>query len=371
MKRKFALLLTVTMLVCFSHTIESQALFRPGFVITLDKDSLLGEIEEQPLQHNYNDIEFKNQSGEITSFKPKDILEFGINGARRYKSIKVDSNIYFLNVLFEGKVGLYTLINDHGEFTFFLDKSGLGIREITYTEEIQRSNINQYVTYNKVKSTKHFGILSLYMADAKYTLKKIPDIKKPTENNLLKLLQSYHNEVCPEDKCYIFIDPTPKHKIIGEPTIFLMKHNISSPRNHNDFVIHYGGNVYVQFPRTNRYSGLRVGLALGQRDYINISNKSNSIIFARVSIHGMLLYPTGIVRPKASLGFDIHNPRQLGLGGMVGVNVQVTRKMAISINYDKFLFGLFSNSNGFGSREETVAFNPSSLSLGVAFDFQK
>ena len=370
---------TISLCILLLSTIEAQSIFKSGYIVTLSYDSIRGEIEDQPLYQFSKSISFRKSDGTENKYSVNDITSFGILGGRRFSRFQIGENTLFLNILFESKVSLYSYKNEEGAFQFFINKEGLGIREIPYKEIIEESKQTVYVNYNLKKSKEHYGILSLYMSDGKNTLKKIKNIEKPGEKNLLKLFEYYHNEVCPGDKCYIFLDPTPKYKTIVEPTIFLMKHGISSSRNHDNPVLHFGGNVYIQYPRINDYTGLRISLAVGFRDFVNSTNKnskikSESVIFTRVNIHGMYMYSKGWFRPKGSLGIDFQKPKQLGLGAMIGANIQLNKKSAISVNYDHFLFGLFSSIPvyaGSGSIEQSVVFNPKSLSIGFAYDITK
>jgi hypothetical protein len=373
MNLKTSFLLISIIIFSLNMTTFSQSIFRPGYIITLSQDSVQGAIEDQPLHQFSKSLTFKNPNGILNIFGVNDIAEFGFDGGRRFRSVEVSENAFFLNILFEGKASLFALKNVNGQFTYFIDKTGLGIREIPYNEEILRSTNSYYINYTRKKSNGHYGILTLYLADGKNTLKRIADIKKPNENNLLNLLQYYHNEVCPEDKCYIFMDPTPKNRIMAEPTLFLMRHGINALKNHNDFVLHFGGNMYINYPRINDLTGLRIGLAVGFRDYTDNNKKKNSVIFTRINVHALYMYPKGIFRPKVSFGIDIQNPVQLGFGGMLGTNIHITKKTAVSINYDHFLFGLITakRSATFGGTEDVVLFNPKSISVGLAYDLGK
>ena len=364
---------TVSLCILLLSTIEGQSVFKSGYIVTLSNDTIRGQIEVLQLYDFSKKITFRKSAGTVSIYHVDDIEGFGISGGRRFTRFRIGDNTLFLNILFESKVSLYSYKNQEGVFKFFINKQGLGLREIKYSERIERSTSTVYVNYKLRKSTEHFGILSSYMADGPNTLKKIKTIEKPGENNLIKLFEFYHNEVCPDEKCYVFIDPTPKSRTIIEPAVILMKHGIDAPRNHDNPVIHFGGNIYLQFPRVNDHIGMRIGMAVGVRDFVNSRNQPESVIFTRVNVHAMYIYPKGWFRPKGSLGLDLQRPTQLGLGGMLGANIQISKKSTISLNYDHFLFGLFSKSEvtASGTIIETLLFNPKSLSIGFAYDVSK
>lgn len=85
-------------------TTFAQKDYRAGYIITLEKDTIQGEVLFRSGKENYNSCTFKNGPQEKV-FKPDQILGYGIVEGYYYSSVVLEGS--FVEVLVEGKLSLY------------------------------------------------------------------------------------------------------------------------------------------------------------------------------------------------------------------------------------------------------------------------
>jgi len=142
--------------------INAQTDFRPGYVVKVNGDTLIGEIDYRGDILMGEVCRFKpNNTVRAVIYSPDDINEFKFNESKYYISKEVKGQKVFLEFLIKGRVNIYSLKDQRGNH-FFIEKTGLGLSELLYEEGI-RYKENVPIEY---KSTTHIGLLNIYMQDA-------------------------------------------------------------------------------------------------------------------------------------------------------------------------------------------------------------
>ena len=118
-------LLLSAMLCLFFASGFSQK-FLPGFIITLENDTIYGGVANQQDLINVKKCSFKDSLGEITIFQPNDIFGYKFNDGRYYISKKLENGnlekSVFLEYLVKGVIDLYYYPSNEGDKYFCLQK---------------------------------------------------------------------------------------------------------------------------------------------------------------------------------------------------------------------------------------------------------
>ena len=127
--RKRLLLMSVILLISFP--IFSQMNYKPGFIITLEGDSILGEIENRGSIKNSVICTFKQEESEKwIDYGPSEISAYGFKNGKFYVSRDIELNGDTLNVfleyLIDGIVDAY-FYRDENEDYYFVEKEGVDL----------------------------------------------------------------------------------------------------------------------------------------------------------------------------------------------------------------------------------------------------
>jgi hypothetical protein len=271
--------------------INAQTNFRSGYVIRPNNDTLFGEIDYRNdiLMANICRFRINEKEPEIV-YSPNDIAGYRFKESKYFVSKEVKGKKTFLEFLIKGQVSLYFLKDDLGDH-YFIEKEGLGMTEIYFEKGIIEKNGRQYF----YKSTRHIGILNIYMQDAPNLKTKIASIGELEHKNLIKLAEDYHNEVCKDESCIIYEKPVPFIKLSVEPLAGYSRFN----RKYTDIkrAFEYGTNLLLWLPRSNENLSFKTGLFLASSD---------SAKMVRVPLQIQYLYPSVRFRPKVSIGTDFY-----------------------------------------------------------------
>jgi hypothetical protein len=99
------LLLFAMLLPCI--TTYAQTDFRSGYVITLEGDSLWGEINYRGDRFLAAECTFRQQEGKPTIYRPEDISAYRYEGDRFFVSKNVEGKAVFLEYLINGKLDVF------------------------------------------------------------------------------------------------------------------------------------------------------------------------------------------------------------------------------------------------------------------------
>ncbi len=289
-----------------SKLLTAQKDFRPGYVINLKNDTLIGDIDYRGDKLMSQLCVFKPQHlDKEVKYSPSDIKAYRFKDDRFFVSREVNGKQVFLEFLIKGKISMYYFRDKTGDH-FFIEKEGTKLTELTYVEKILADTAKLYqYEYTRVgwihndkmyqyESTLHIGILNYYMQDVPKLKSRIEDMKKPKHNTLINLAKDYHNAVCKDESCIIYQKKVP-----------LIKVNLT-------------GILYST---------------------VNVNN-INTPIF-RFPFQIEYIYPKGRFVPKIAFGINVYKPLAHIKSLMAGFNYKINNKTDLVFNYDIGVAKLF------------------------------
>jgi len=254
--------------VSYFNSLFAQSDFKPGFIITNSNDTIRGFIDYQKNSINAKECVFKKtEDAAETTYTPRDIKSYRIENSKYYVSKTVKGERIFLEFLLNGVVDLY-YYKAHGKEFFFLEKDTSLIEltndtRIIYTDAKGRVNSTGGFKY-EVQSNKYKGDLNYAFRDDPKITKKI-NTTFLSDRSLIKLVRSYHNDVCKDYACIEYSKSTKSTILIG-PKITLIEATMqmkSSSDRARDTQLSYGVQIQYHpaylFYRWNIITGLEYG----------------------------------------------------------------------------------------------------------------
>lgn len=333
MKLKTIVLLTC---ICFAGKLLAQTNFHPGYVVKQVGDTLHGEIDSRGDYMMGKKCKFRTIGDhEIITYSPSDIIAYKLTDNKYFISKSFNGKRIFFELLVKGQVSIYFHKDIKGNH-YYIDKEGLGIREISYKKDLNYEDDKFY----EHESTKHIGILKVYMQDAPSLHSRINKFKNPTHKKLIKLATDYNNRVCGEGVCLSYKKKSQaikvKFEIAGESVKRLNYQkrfqvieyidnvpNLVNKKNEMqgyDF-FQYGVYAHIWLPRINEKLYLRTGLLLNKDGY-------------KIPVQLEYVFPKWMIKPKLSYGINIGNPFHQTVGAMLGCNIDFNTKIGLSFNYE-------------------------------------
>lgn len=181
-----------------TSVVFAQSDFRDGYIVTLQNDTIYGEIALRSNLKNAQSCIFRNESDEKT-YNPNEISTYRIIGEKYYISKEVDlfekKETVFLEILVEGIANLYYLKDGSDEF-FILEKEGRLV-SLTNKESIYKGKNGGTFAKN---SSKFRGVMLYFFRDAPQLANKIKQVDfsyKP----IINIVTDYNKSVCPNNEC--------------------------------------------------------------------------------------------------------------------------------------------------------------------------
>jgi hypothetical protein len=314
----------------------SQSDFRPGYIIQLNGDTVYGEIDYRGDLQMGKKCSFRPEKEEtVTVYTPGDIAAFRFTDSKFFVSKNVKGANYFLEFLINGKINIYYLRDEVKEY-YFLEKQGLDIVEIPYQEGIRdvldpgslTSSPYDHPLPHYYSTTKHIGLLKVYMQDADNFESRIEKVKKPDHNSLIHLAEDYHNNVCKDESCIIYERKVPAIKIHPQLVVGLINYE-----NVMDLVDKYylsgGLIIHMWLPRTNEKLFFKTGLIISE---IAVDNEKGKLF--KIPVQLEYQFPMKVIRPKLAIGVNLYTPfyQSVAFGG--GVNIKLIKSLFLSIDSD-------------------------------------
>jgi hypothetical protein len=311
-------------LLFITGVLNAQTDFKPGYIIKTNGDTLYGDIDYRGDLLMSRLCKFRDKEKIIKDYSPKDIVEFRFTDSKYYVSREVYGNSVFLEYLIKGKVNVYYMRDENGDH-YYLDKEDVRLTEIPYEEGIK------YVDNKQVffETTKHIGLLRVYMQDAPEFQSRINSVKKPDHQSLIKLAEDYHNAVCEGEQCIIFEKKLPLVKVSITPFVGLTKYN-----GYTKFIMEYGGYVYLWAPRSSEKLFFKTGLI-----YHKLSEDGEELNIYKIPIQFQYIYRAHKIQPKISGGFNILNLSNYKsirhtMSLNAGLNYVITKNISLSTAYN-------------------------------------
>ncbi len=324
--------LFVTLFLFLTGILQAQQDFRPGYIITLEMDTLYGEIDYRGDILMSTTCRFKApETKKIKAYTPDDLFGFRFTDSKYYVAETLESGErLFLQYLVNGKLSVYCYRDSEGSDHYLINKMGLPLRELPYSEGIiSRKDGNDLFK----QSYFHMGLLKVYTQDAPEIQKEILRIKKPDSENLIKLAEDYHKKVCNDEKCIVYEKKLPMIGIVAELLYGFTRYN-----GVERYFSEYGGNLYLWLPRSNEKLYFKTGLSNNR-----IADDEEALNIFKIPIQIVYMYPGRIFIPKANIGIDLYAirmnkiivPTHLFAIG-TGCNIALNKSLGFStnINFD-------------------------------------
>lgn len=299
--------------------LNAQTDFRSGYIIKTIGDTIFGQIDYRGDLLMSNICKFKRDNV-IIEYSPNDIKAYRFIDSKFYISREINHKNVFLEYLIKGKVNIYFMHDEKGDH-YYLEKDDMKLTEIPYVEGFK------YVDNKKVfyESTRHIGLLDLYMQDAPELKSRIQSVKRPKHENLIKLAEDYHNAVCEGEKCIIYEKELPLIKISIIPFFGLTKYIA-----YDKFINEFGGYLYLSAPRTNENIFFKTGLV-----YHKLSEDEENLNVYKIPIQLQYIYRAHVIQPGIGGGVNFLSIKlddYKDLGHTLSLNAGLDYKISNKIN---------------------------------------
>ena len=193
-----------TVLLLTAINAFSQAVFKDGYIIKNNNDTVFGLIEYKGNHTNSANCTFKKNI-ELASQKytPSDIKAYRFDHSKYYVSKVVTlgdkEELLFLEYLINGRVDVYYYFDGQTEH-YFIDG---GDNQLVELKEGSPEIITTHGKRLILQSKQYMGIL-------KYVFRESPAISKQAETvqlnrkSLIDIAHAYHNEVCANVECIVY-----------------------------------------------------------------------------------------------------------------------------------------------------------------------
>ena len=310
--------------------VECNALdFKKGYVITLNNDTIYGEIANNNYYEHSIICTFKDPKKlETTTYFPNQLIGYRFVDGKYYisKRIMVDSihTSYFMEYLINGNLSLF-LRQDKGLINrFYVEKDTSGIRELIYNNEIihKVDSITHESGSFEVKKKKYIGLLSYLTYDCPELQKDIPLLNEPDQQKLINFAKKYHNLTCSDKECTIYEKKMPlKFKVEAyTSTDFFIIGDLNSYQNP---LQSFGFNTLFSNSKISERAYIGLGFLISP-----IINNVPALVPLRIPLSINYINPKKGFSPLFSAAFDLNS-----LGGFQiyssGVKYQVKN---ISLN---------------------------------------
>ena len=184
-------------------TAYGQTDFRPGYYITLDQDTIYGQIDYRGDVKNMEQCVFRaSRDAGPTELSPGEILGYRFTRGKYYVSKQIESeegpSWVFLEYLVNGIKDLY-YYRDSRTDKYLLESDAGRMFDLTNEPILVKVGEKSYLK----DVNKHVGLLKANFSDCGEIQ---PDLEKATltHNSLIKLTSRYHGYVCSGEECIIY-----------------------------------------------------------------------------------------------------------------------------------------------------------------------
>ncbi len=293
--------------------VSSQYDYKSGFIIDKKGDTTYGFIKDLNQIKIGNVCWFKkSKEVDAISYSPKDIIAFRFTDGKYYVSKLINVNKIskplFLEYLVNGKANLYYRKDELGEHYYIQNKNDSLFELLNSETKIDIDGVHYTRNRNE------------YIGTIKILFKNCPEIQTEIDKSnfshedLINLAKDYHNYVCKDTACIIYVkDIKPKTSI----SYFVGIYN-----SHFDFLVKDNRFNFMnkeKFKPTITYS---TGILISERNIFGLNDnyefnfimgfknstfKSDSIKIAQqnlyMPIYFTYYFPTGKLRPLLNFGF--------------------------------------------------------------------
>ncbi len=227
MKMTFFRLIGMNIFLLLLPALYAQSNYRPGFIITLQKDTVYGEIDYRTDEMNARRCVFRSQtsSAEPVTYHPFDILGYRFTDDGKYyvsKNIELKYGVpkpVFLEYLLQGMKSLY----------YYETEDNIPIYFVEDKERLVK--VDAPKLSNQIVKMQFKGQTDRYIPSLRYAFKDCPSLSSKIDRarferkDIIKIAKEYHYAMCTsnedciefeakEDKHFLQLDITPYVGII-------------------------------------------------------------------------------------------------------------------------------------------------------------
>lgn len=205
--------------LCFPKQVLAQNDFRSGFIVTRENDTIRGLIDYRGEIRNSSFCTFReNEKSAPVQYNPGDINAYKFTDSKYYVSKKIlidgKEKDAFLEFLVNGIVNLY-FFRDLNNYLYFIEGEDGRLIELNNKKRIEYIEGKGYVEKN---SNQYIGILKARLADSKEIQDKV-DNAVLDHNSLIEITTQYHDYMCEDEECIVYVKETRKIKLKFAPVV--------------------------------------------------------------------------------------------------------------------------------------------------------
>jgi hypothetical protein len=296
-------------------TLQAQSYFRPGFIITLQQDTIYGEVDLRINSINAHRCTFRaTGSNEIQNFAPFDILGYRFTEEGKFyvsKAVELapeKPDTVFLEFLLQGMRSLYYYETEQGVPIYFVQ---VGNRLVKVDAPQLSKNEGPMFTWGE---GRYQPILRVVF-DSPKVQKEIDNVKY-TRQSMIQLARDYHYATCTTgEDCVEFEtaevkDPPATWTFV--PYVGIIQYYTSNkPEGVTNPKWSYTGGVTVVVTNTrwSKAISLTGDLAMSKFKGYFTDKGQYPVHYDNLMMSGKLgirfTYPKGIVRPFAGIGVSV------------------------------------------------------------------
>jgi hypothetical protein len=226
---KFSKLLSSACLLLASVSLQAQTNFRPAFYITLQSDTVYGEIDDRGDARNARVCTFRSGEGQATlSFDPGDIIAYRFTGGGKYYisreiPLQEETQTVFLEYLVNGISDLY-YYRGQAQGRYYIE-----------SEDGQFTELSNDIVTSKVNGVDYTRSSNLFVGQMKASFGDCPEIQPKLDRarfshkSLIQLTSEYHDYVCDDQECIIYEKRLPAVLVSGGFYTGLMRSGLDFP----------------------------------------------------------------------------------------------------------------------------------------------
>ena len=312
---KSTLFIFVILLVIESR---GQTMFRQGYVITNENDTIHGFIDFRGDVRNAKKCDFKtSQNSEVKEYTPFSIKGYRFNNGKYYISRRIKSGEteieIFLEFLVRGISNLYYYA-DNMNFHYFIEKSDGQLIELTNEQKKVTVDGTDYIHETK----SYIGLLRYAFGDCPQIFPAINQAKLE-DKSLIEITKKYHEIKCDGQKCIIYEKQLPVIKVTFGTYVSMNSSFLKILDNPVYELVHLkmisypsiGLMLNTSLPRTNDKFSLQLAGELSKNSFYGTGLSADRLTFEEVYLKSSLLklkggikytYPKGKIKPTFLLG---------------------------------------------------------------------
>ena len=323
-------LLTLLLSILMATNVYSQVTYKPGYVVTLNNDTLHGKVAHKRDKLLCQVCNFKSNTKENKEYKPGEIKGYGFNDYRYFESTIIDKKAIFVEKLINGALDIYYCQDGTGEQYYYKKEKGtlkslryfkktLYISENTgrVIEESERDiRFEDYSSWNSgrrkvvLKLEDYKLELDSVLSDEPEIKPEINKLKRPSHKGLIKVAQKYHILKHNNENYTVHCKNT--HKCEYEITLGRTQINYEdiSPDN---YYSSYSLKGNFLLSGTNFYLGLGLQYVHVPNDKVTLNSSYSSLYLLDEQEYSFFKLPVSIgyrfsgqiIRPYMSVGINV------------------------------------------------------------------